>query len=56
MEMEALDEYGVWARCKIVSIRDGRPTVSFIGWGRKYDRECGEGEVRPVTHQVGGII
>ena len=48
-DAEALDEFDVWHKCKIVAINENGTTVSFPGWNECWNRTVIEGQLRKVT-------
>ncbi len=50
--VEAVDQFGVWAKARIVETRDACVVVSFPGWKSEWDREIIDAaEVRSVTEE-----
>ena len=47
---EAVDEYGVWAKCIIKEVNEDSVKVTFPPWPADYDRVVTQqDEVRPLT-------
>ena len=47
--VEALDEFGVWAKGIIVAMDGEKLRVSFEGFGSMWNRSVSEEEIRPET-------
>lgn len=51
--VEALDQFGVWAKAKIRETRDASVVVTLPGWKSEWDREINvdAAKVRSVTEE-----